>query len=118
MEITIDDVKAFLNEFKIKAKAFGIIYRDDRQKNNLNSLLQLGINNVIREEIIFSLEDIDYSQGPIIDTLNKGAEMWVFGKDYNDIDLYIKISVSNRALCISFHEAEYPLNFPFKPQEK
>lgn len=44
--------------------------------------------------------------------------MWVFGKDYNDIDLYIKISVSNRALCISFHEAEYPLNFPFKTQEK
>lgn len=118
MEITIEGVRAFLNEFKIKAKAFGIIYRDDRNKNNLNSLLQLGINNVIREETIFSLEDIDYSQGPILDTLNKGADMWVFGKDYNDIDLYIKISVSNRALCISFHEAEYPLNFPFRTQEK
>ena len=116
MEITIDEVRAFLNEFKIKAKAFGIIYRDDRDKNDINSLLKLGINNVIREEIIFSLEEIDYSEGPIIDTLNKGADMWVFGKDYNDTDIYIKISVSNRALCISFHEAEYPLKFPFKTQ--
>ena len=116
MEITIEEVRAFLNEFKIKAKAFGIIYRDDRDKNDINSLLKLGINNVIREEIIFSLEEIDYSEGPIIDTLNKGADMWVFGKDYNDTDIYIKISVSNRALCISFHEAEYPLNFPFKTQ--
>ncbi len=116
MEITIEQVRAFLNEFKIKAKAFGIIYRDDRDKNDINSLLKLGINNIIREEIIFSLEDIDYSEGPIIDTLNKGADMWVFGKDYNDTDIYIKISVSNRALCISFHEAEYPLNFPFKTQ--
>lgn len=48
MEITIEQVRAFLNEFKIKAKAFGIIYRDDRDKNDINSLLKLGINNIIR----------------------------------------------------------------------
>ena len=28
--ITIDEVNRFLDEFKVKAKVFGIIYRDDR----------------------------------------------------------------------------------------
>ena len=33
--ITIEDVNRFLDEFKVKAKVFGIIYRDDRKKNYL-----------------------------------------------------------------------------------
>lgn len=112
--ITIGDVQRFLEEFKVKARSFGIFYRDDRDKNNLSTLLELGINNVIREEIIYSLEAIDYSDGPLPDNLNKEADMWVFGKDYNGVDLYIKISVSKRALCISFHKAAYKLPLPFK----
>lgn len=28
--ITIEDVKAFLNQFNIKAEVFGIVFRDDR----------------------------------------------------------------------------------------
>lgn len=113
MEITIEQVNQFLQEFKIKAKVFGIIYRDERRKNT-EALLELGISATIREKVIYSLEGVDYSQGPIIDTLYKGAEMWVFGKDYHGVDIYIKISVSDRALCISFHKAERPMPFPFK----
>lgn len=30
--ITIEDVKAFLNQFNIKAEVFGIVFRDDRPK--------------------------------------------------------------------------------------
>lgn len=37
-------------------------------------------------------------QGPVIDLLNKQSEMWVFGK------------------CISFHLAEHPMRYPFKPR--
>ncbi len=51
--ITIDDVNRFLDEFKVKAKVFGIIYRDDRQKN-VDALFQLGISARVRERIIFS----------------------------------------------------------------
>ena len=114
--ITIDEVNRFLDEFKVKAKVFGIIYRDDRQKN-VDALFQLGISARIRERIIFSLEGEDYSQGPIMETLNGGAEMWVFGKDHNDMEIYVKISVSDRALCISFHEAERPMYYPFRKEE-
>ena len=114
--ITIEEVNKFLDEFKVKAKVFGIIYRDDRRKNS-DALIQLGISAHIRERIIFSLDGEDYSQGPIMETLNGGAEMWVFGKDHNDIEIYIKISVAERSLCISFHEAERPMQYPFRKEE-
>ena len=112
--ITLEDVNKFLDEFKVKAKVFGIIFRDDRKKNS-EALFSLGITGRLREKIIFSLEGEDYSQGPIVDTLNAGYDMWVFGKDYNGTELYIKITIlRNNALCISFHEAEHPINYPFK----
>ena len=52
-----------------------------------------------------------------METLNGGAEMWVFGKDHNYIEIYIKISVAERSLCISFHEAERPMQYPFRKEE-
>lgn len=118
MDITIDEVQRFLDEFKVKASVFGIIYRDDRNKN-MESLVKLGISAKIREKIIFSLEGEDYSEGPLMDTLNKGNALWVFGKDHEGTELYIKITViPHRALCISFHEAEHPMKYPFKTKKK
>lgn len=114
--ITIEDVNKFLDEFRVKAKVFGIIFRDDRKKNT-ETLFALGISGRIREQIVFSLTGEDYSQGPILDTLNEGYDMWVFGKDYNGTELYIKITiVEGYALCISFHEAEHSIIYPFKKE--
>ena len=45
------------------------------------------------------------------------GDMWVFGKDYDGTELYIKISLGapgSKTICISFHEAEHPLSYPFK----
>ena len=112
--ITIDEVNKFLSEFKVKATVFGIKYRNDRIKNR-DAMLSLGISNVIRERIIFSVEALDYSCGPIINTLNDDGDLWVFGKDYKGVELYIKISLgADGAVCISFHEVETPLSYPFK----
>jgi hypothetical protein len=42
--------------------------------------------------------------------------MWVFGKDVKGQEVYIKITLGkgSSALCISFHIAEHPMNYPFK----
>ena len=50
------------------------------------------------------------------DTLNHCGEMWVFGKDVKGQEVYIKITLGKgaSALCISFHIAEHPMNYPFK----
>jgi hypothetical protein len=117
--ITKEDVENFLAEFKIKFKIFGIRFRDDRSKNQ-NSLLELGITPKQREDVIVDLNTSDYSEGPLVDVLNNQGEMWVFGKDVKGNEVYIKITMgrpNSHTICISFHKAEYPMNYPFKNNE-
>lgn len=111
-----DEVEAFLASFHEKVKVFGILFRDDRVKNR-NALFDLDITRFERMEIIKSIETEDYSEGLIIDELNLGSEMWVFGKDVKDIEVYIKITMggfNGKSICISFHRAEHPMNYPLK----
>ena len=67
--ITVEDVKAFLDQFNIKAQIFGIHFRDDRQKNE-DTLRLLNITPFQRELIVKSLLPQDYVEGPVIDLLN------------------------------------------------
>lgn len=59
--ISIEEVKAFLEQFNIKAQVFGIIFRDDRQKNR-KALLELDITQMQRELIVKSLLPQDYGK--------------------------------------------------------
>ena len=64
-----------------------------------------------------NLQAQDYVEGPVIDELNKKSEMWVFGKDVKGREVYIKITLgyqNGQTICISFHIAEHPLQYPFK----
>lgn len=118
--VTIEEVKAFLELFNIKAQVFGIRYRNDRGKNR-ETLLQLDISPMQRELIVKNLQVQDYVEGPVIDILNKEGEMWVFGKDVKGREVYIKITLgyeNGQTICISFHLAEHPLVYPFKQIEK
>lgn len=114
--VTIDEVKAFLEQFNVKAQVYGIRFRDDRGKNR-ETLFQLDITPFQREVIVKNLLVQDYVEGPVIDELNKSGEMWVFGKDVKNREVYIKITLgydNGQTICISFHIAEYPLKYPFK----
>ncbi len=114
--VTVDEVKAFLDQFNVKAQIFGIRFRDDRGKNR-DALLQLDITPLQREVIVKNLLVHDYVEGPVIDELNKSGEMWVFGKDVKEREVYIKITLgyeNGQTICISFHIAEHPLKYPFK----
>ena len=109
-------VKEFLNQFNIKAEVFGIRFRNDREKNR-EALLLLDITPMQRELIVKNLVPRDYVEGPVIDELNKQKEMWVFGKDVKDREVYIKITLgydNGQTICISFHIAEHQLEYPFK----
>ena len=115
MKATKEDVQRFLNQMKEKIKVFGIMYRDDRGKN-AQALINLEITPKYRDSVIINLEVEDYSEGPVIDTFYRCCEMWVFGKDVKGQEVYIKITLGkgSSALCISFHIAERPMNYPFK----
>ena len=118
--ITKEEVQKFLNQFHEKTRVFGIIYRDDRGKNQ-KALEELEIVPSYRRVVIENLIVEDYVQGPVVDELNKLGEMWVFGKDIKEREVYIKImlgGVGCQTICISFHMAERPLIYPFKVEEE
>lgn len=118
--ITREEVAAFLKQFHQKLMIFQIIFRDDRGKN-IQTLAELEITPKYRETIIKEIKIEDYSQGPILDTLNRYGELWVFGKDVKGKEVYIKISLGQenyQTICISFHVSEYEMRYPFKEEKQ
>jgi hypothetical protein len=112
----IDSIKQFLKDFKLKLKIYDIIFLDSRNKN-LQTLLDVEIKPMERRKVIENLKAEDYSEGPISDQNFVGSELWVFGKQLKNKEIYIKISMglpNKKTICISFHIAEFPMKYPFK----
>jgi hypothetical protein len=113
---TEPEIKAFLQDFYVKMKIWGIVVRNDRGKNS-QTLFDLEITKDQRNKILESLVVADYSEGPIPEKLYGGADMWVFGKIVKGKEIYIKITMGisgAQVICISFHIAEHPMNYPLK----
>ncbi|CAA7389329.1 hypothetical protein [Chryseobacterium fistulae] len=111
-----EDVSKFLNEFKTKLEIWGVLFRDDRGKN-FQSLADLEITPSNRMDILKNLQLEDYSEGPLEEKLNGGEDMWVFGRIIKSKEVYIKISygrLGTSVICISFHIAEYKMEYPLK----
>lgn len=113
---TRSEVEQFLNQFKVKLDIWGIFFMDNREKNK-HTMAQLNFRSLERLNVVKSIELEDYSEGPIKDELNGFGEMWVFGKDVEGHEIYIKITLGrpgSNTICISFHIAEHPMQYPFK----
>ncbi|MCD4673134.1 MAG: hypothetical protein K8R77_10765 [Anaerolineaceae bacterium] len=86
---------------------------------NRQTLIDLGLNNRLREGFLLSLTLPDYSSGPTPDEYKPG-HYWVFGTHIDGIEIYIKLKIvtyndgNERAICFSFHAAEHSLNYPFR----
>jgi hypothetical protein len=116
MIATLAEIQKFLNDFHQKVEVFDIFFLDDREKN-LKSIPELELIPGARKQVVQSLTVDDYSEGPIKNLLNKWGDLWVFGKDIKGQEVYIKIAYgvpNGRAICISFHLAEYPMKYPYK----
>ncbi|MGD0589395.1 MAG: toxin [Bacteroidota bacterium] len=116
---TKDQVDSFLKDFKEKMKIWNILFRDDRAKNT-QALADLEITPIDRKYILNNLSADDFSEGPLVETLYGGSNMWIFGKEVKNQEVFIKISMGftgASVLCISFHIAENPLQYPFKEKE-
>jgi len=63
------------------------------------------------------LKASNYFKGPTENHENNMGALWEFGTDVNGSEVYVKISMGIRnkpVICISFHLAEYPIEYPFK----
>ena len=96
----------------------GNLYVKPHHKNR-QTLIDLGLNYRQREDILLSLALSNYSSGPTPDEYKTG-HYWVFGKHIEKTEIYIKLKIvtynydNEQAVCLSFHTAEYPLNYPFR----
>ena len=107
------EVENFLRQFLPKMNVLGIIFLN--RDKNLEAFKMLGIAPSARREIVKSIISDDYIE-TILDEFTYG-EMWAFGKDYDDTNLYVKIALgkpNSKTICISFHTAEYPLKYAYK----
>ena len=110
------EVDIFLSEFKIKLGVWGIIFLDSRSKNT-QALLDLDITREERINLLKKLDIKDYSEGPKKETIYGGNDMWVFGKEMKNKEIYIKVALGlngSKVICISFHVAEHKMNYPLK----
>jgi len=113
---TKDEVESFLKDFKVKMGVLSIVFRDERGKNR-NALLELGITPNDRNDYLQKLKAINYFKGPTENYENNIGALWGFGTDVNGSEVYVKITmgIKNKpVICISFHLAEYPIEYPFK----
>lgn len=109
-------IESFLYEFKTKLNSFDVIFVN-RDKNR-NALLQLEITALQRLEYLQSLKLENYFKGPIENAFDPDCfPNWEFGMNIKGLEVYIKISLgkpNKSVICISFHLAEYKIEYPFK----
>lgn len=113
---TKQEVESFLREFKAKMQIWDVLFRSDRD-SNIQALADLDIRPIDRKKVLEKLKTTDYTEGPLEEKLHGGNNMWVFGKNFNKLEVYIKITmgIANRqVICISFHRAKFKMKFPFK----
>ena len=95
---------------------FGVYFRNDRGKNQ-ELFNHISIVPSKRKDYILELTTHDFSEGTIPDALNDIADMWVFGKEIQGHEVYIKVQILPAgAICISFHLSERPMSYPFKTE--
>jgi len=119
-ELRKDEIRNFLKEFKEIASKRGIDLVPRRETNE--NLAQLGLTKKNCKEEIITLSLANYCKCPEPDR-DKLGEIWVFGKQVEDKEVYIKLKIAQVgeekiAKCLSFHTPNFPLCYPYKEELK
>ncbi len=122
-------VKEFLNElsrilydekFDIEKNLIVIKSRKEPGKEQFSTLYTLLDLEYDSSDIIDRLKELtvrEYSETLFDRDDDKPPLLFVFGKDINSKQVYIKLKIkgerSKRVLCLSFHYAERQMEFPY-----
>lgn len=117
---SLELVRQFLQDFKRAATEGKNRTEVWSREKNVNALIELGLSERKRDDIILALKPEDYCEGPMPDeNAERGGEVWVFGTEVRGEQVYIKLKVTGtdplrHAICISFHKAQHPMRYPFR----
>lgn len=108
-------VEFFLGLVK-EAVRTGMFILSGREKN-LAFLAKFGVSIPTVKKCILGLSTDNYCSGPSRDLSAKNHnDVWVFGTELENREIYIKLSLGDtidKVICISFHEAEFPMTYPY-----
>lgn len=118
MPAPLQQVRQFLLDFKQAAEKG--LHIPNREKN-LSLLARHGFTVRERRDVILGLRVEDYVKGPEPDDRDPTGpkNIWVFGVEHGGVGIYIKLKLveeddMKRAICISFHDAEFKMRFPYR----
>ncbi len=115
--VSPQEITDFLKKFK-HVLSVDIVFIPRR--DNVATIAYLGITIAYVKTILSQLTYKDYIRGPLSDKAKPGNMLWEFGVNIQGEDIYIKLSDDfgfDRAKCISFHIATYPLVYPHKKNQ-
>ncbi len=91
-------------------------FRFEKRPENMATLARLGMTIGDAKRRILALTPADYVSGPVPRSESSSQEAWVFGITVQRTLVYVKVSIRiepARCLCVSFHDAAYPLQLPY-----
>jgi hypothetical protein len=92
-----------------------------RRSKNLQTLFELGWTETDLASFLNTLTPRNYVQGPEQDIDIPGEDVWIFGAEIDKMEFYFKLKINrveddDTIVCISFHKAECPLQYPYADQ--
>ena len=112
-EYAINDVSFDSNDDLILIKSS----KDEVQYSTRYTLFDLDYDTVDVVDRLKELTVSDYSETLIDKDDDKPPLLFVFGKDINNRQVYIKLKIkgenNRRILCLSFHYAKHKMKFPY-----
>lgn len=115
MAARITQVELFIREFR---ECWPPKCHVVNTEKNIQALADLNLTARQRREIILHLTPADYIKGPLEDKDRGGENIWIFSKEVQGQQVYIKLKLFEAkghffGKCISFHPAEWPMDNPF-----
>ena len=119
---TNDEVKAFLNKIQetIKQSYENVIINKKTKGKDKNREFQIeyGIGHKRICEEILKLDITNYSDTDKDDGAGWTGEVWIFGQivevAHNQyMEIYVKLKLRNKVICLSFHPKEYDIKYPY-----
>ena len=116
----LEELKAIINDVSFDSDDDLIIIKsskDEVQYSTRYTLLDLDYDTVDVVDRLKELTVSDYSETVIDKDDDKPPLLFVFGKDINNRQVYIKLKIkgenNRRILCLSFHYAKHKMKFPY-----
>lgn len=114
---TQEEVEKFLKDMKMKLSDPNglVIVKEHKPGDKTNNfMIMKGLNNELVKEELLKLDILNYSYTDYDrDPPFQGEELWFFGQMYDRAEVYIKLKLRTKVICLSFHEKDYDIRYPY-----